>query len=482
MGIPVEESSIERRLWTLGGLLGILALGLCLFLWQLARRQEPLTHGVLPFQVLQTHINAIATSLFAYGQTHEGVYLNKVREEGEETAESLGRCLRQTANPSQATQLTHLMDSLRGATLAMLTAQTSQSEALNNFFARLDEAGQTLEQNAGTRTQRKTARNAARSLLSGDASLSVAGKDLALFLYSGTPEALGAYKRSERNAVALFGDDSPLGHGAWADKVSASLKEAWRSGDQALGLQKDKGDALAEYQRAQKELSQLLLVMSASSSSGREVLPSTILWAAAVTGALLLAGIFTLMVFLRRQMIRPLATLAMAAEAAAAGDLSREYKMKNWDEISRVGLAFNRVTKVLARSENLIYHLATLVESTGEAIVSFTLEGTILSWNRGAQRIYGYTADEMKNRAVTLLAPKRNPKPFQLLLQSIKRGEKMKPFEMTHEGKSGRTVQVFVRVACIYDSTRQIIGASLCLQDLPKTQPLVPRAKDAGFP
>jgi PAS domain S-box-containing protein len=147
-----------------------------------------------------------------------------------------------------------------------------------------------------------------------------------------------------------------------------------------------------------------------------------------------------------------------------------------------VGLAFNRVTKVLARSENLIYHLATLVESTGEAIVSFTLEGTILSWNRGAQRIYGYTADEMKNRAVTLLAPKRNPKPFQLLLQSIKRGEKMKPFEMTHEGKSGRTVQVFVRVACIYDSTRQIIGASLCLQDLPKTQPLVPRAKDAGFP
>ncbi len=185
----------------------------------------------------------------------------------------------------------------------------------------------------------------------------------------------------------------------------------------------------------------------------------------------LLTGVALLLVFgmdrlIRQRILAPLEELIIATEAAATGDLSRQPDFWSRDAMGRLAKALNRLTTVLARSENLVYHLATLVDSSGDAIISQTLDGTILSWNKGAQRLYGYSAEEVKGRSVTLLTPGQSAIQIIDLIQRIKFGEKIQSFEMIHEGKNGRVVHVFLRVAAIYDSTKKVIGASLCAQDL----------------
>ena len=140
--------------------------------------------------------------------------------------------------------------------------------------------------------------------------------------------------------------------------------------------------------------------------------------------------------------------------------------------MGQMAKALNRLTSVLARSENLVYHLATLVDASGDGIISQTLEGIILSWNKGAQRIYGYSAEEVKGQPITFLTPHEGAGQLTEVFERVKRGEKVRPFEMIHDGKNGRVVHVFLRFACIYDSTRKIIGASLCAQDLTSPEPL----------
>ena len=106
------------------------------------------------------------------------------------------------------------------------------------------------------------------------------------------------------------------------------------------------------------------------------------------------------------------------------------------------------------------------MESSGDAIISYTPDGTVLSWNNGAQRIYGYTAEEMKGRSITLLAPYEGGPEMLSQFRKICQGERLRPFETIHRARSGRAVRVFVRVAAIFDSTHKVIGASFCAQDL----------------
>src|SRR6185295_11104962 len=92
------------------------------------------------------------------------------------------------------------------------------------------------------------------------------------------------------------------------------------------------------------------------------------------------------------QLVSPLQDILKCVEAASAGDVSQLPRQRSGDEIGQLAQSVGRLITVLARSENLVYHLAALVESSGEAIISHTLDGTILNWNKGAQRVYGYSA------------------------------------------------------------------------------------------
>lgn len=258
--------------------------------------------------------------------------------------------------------------------------------------------------------------------------------------------------------------------------------EVWQAKIEQDALQKT--EWLQKFSKAHEELNEILQE-SQPHSDPRTGFRSVFFGPAVLAGGIwilgLCAGLCVLALgwLFRRRMFQPLSDLVVAADAAAAGDFSRPPDIWAQDEIGLVAKALNRLIGVLARSENLVYHLATLVDSSGDGIISQTLDGTILSWNKGAQRIYGYSAEEVKGRPITLLTPQEGASELAGVMDRVRSGERVPPFEMIHEGKNGRVVHVFLRVAAIYDSTKKVIGASLCAQDLAAPLPVPNRVNKA---
>ncbi|SPE59625.1 putative PAS/PAC sensor protein [Verrucomicrobia bacterium] len=111
-------------------------------------------------------------------------------------------------------------------------------------------------------------------------------------------------------------------------------------------------------------------------------------------------------------------------------------------------------------------HLAAIVESCDDAIISKTLEGVILSWNSGAQRIYGYTAAEMIGQSISLLMPPYRPHELPEIFEKIKRGVRVEAFETVRLRKDRSPVEVSLTVSPIKDSHGQVVGASTVARDI----------------
>jgi PAS domain S-box-containing protein len=111
-------------------------------------------------------------------------------------------------------------------------------------------------------------------------------------------------------------------------------------------------------------------------------------------------------------------------------------------------------------------YLAAIVESSDDAIYGKDLDGTIVSWNRGAERIYGYSAAEIVGRAVSVLVPPIRPDEVPQILERIKRGERVSHFETTRVRKDGEIIDVSLNVSPIRSASDQIIGASTTARDI----------------
>jgi len=110
--------------------------------------------------------------------------------------------------------------------------------------------------------------------------------------------------------------------------------------------------------------------------------------------------------------------------------------------------------------------LASLVESCDDAIIGKTLDGTIISWNAGAERLYGYRASEMIGRPVAALFPPNRPELLPDLMEKLKRGETVLPYESVRRRKDGSTVEVAVTISPIRDHAGRVIGASTIARDI----------------
>jgi PAS domain S-box-containing protein len=111
-----------------------------------------------------------------------------------------------------------------------------------------------------------------------------------------------------------------------------------------------------------------------------------------------------------------------------------------------------------AEERNL--HLASLVEAAEDAIIVKTLDGIVRSWNGGAQRLFGYTAEEMIGQPIMLLFPPDQWEEEALIISRLKRGQRIEAFETKRFHKDGRLVDVSVSISPIMDGNGQIIGAS----------------------
>src|SRR5689334_21481520 len=112
-----------------------------------------------------------------------------------------------------------------------------------------------------------------------------------------------------------------------------------------------------------------------------------------------------------------------------------------------------RVLKESNNPERAMAHLAAIVESSDDAIIGKTLEGIILSWNTGACRLYGYTAEEAIGQSMTLLLPEDRPGEEAEILARIGRGELVAHFETKRRRKSGEIVDVSLAISPIRDRT-----------------------------
>ena len=134
------------------------------------------------------------------------------------------------------------------------------------------------------------------------------------------------------------------------------------------------------------------------------------------------------------------------------------------EELRRVNEELDRrKSRELRDSQN---RLALIVDSSQDAIIGKNLDGIITHWNKGAEHIYGYTAQEMIGRSITALAPRERTDEIPTILQKIRNGERVEYFESLRVPKDKRILHMSISVSPIYDTEGKVVGASTIARNI----------------
>jgi PAS domain S-box-containing protein len=118
------------------------------------------------------------------------------------------------------------------------------------------------------------------------------------------------------------------------------------------------------------------------------------------------------------------------------------------------------------RAEGALHHFAALVESSDDAIISKDLNGIITSWNKGAERIFGYLAEEMIGKSIKVLIPADHQDEEDTILARIRTGQRIEHFETVRRRKYGGLVDISLTVSPIKNAQGTIVGASKIARDI----------------
>jgi PAS domain S-box-containing protein len=110
--------------------------------------------------------------------------------------------------------------------------------------------------------------------------------------------------------------------------------------------------------------------------------------------------------------------------------------------------------------------LAAIVDSSDDAIISKNLDGTITSWNRGAERLFGYRAEETLGQNITLIIPEERRDEERMILDRLERGERIDHFETVRLGKDGTNLELSLTISPVKDAEGNIVGASKIARDI----------------
>jgi len=124
--------------------------------------------------------------------------------------------------------------------------------------------------------------------------------------------------------------------------------------------------------------------------------------------------------------------------------------------------------------------LASIVDSSDDAIIGKTLDGVITTWNKSAERIYGYRAEEIIGRSVSLLMPPGLPGEMDEILNRIRVGERVDHYETRRRRKDGATIAVSLTVSPIHDASGKVVGASAIARDITDRQRVQDQARLAS--
>jgi len=131
------------------------------------------------------------------------------------------------------------------------------------------------------------------------------------------------------------------------------------------------------------------------------------------------------------------------------------------------------------RTEEGRERLAAVVESSDDAIIGKTLKGTITAWNRGAEKVFGYSAAEAMGRSMLMLLPPERANEEPEILARIGRGESVEHFETVRVRKDGRKINISATISPIRDSSGAIVGASKIARDITDSKRAEQAVKDS---
>lgn len=136
------------------------------------------------------------------------------------------------------------------------------------------------------------------------------------------------------------------------------------------------------------------------------------------------------------------------------------------DDVAFLQGVANVLAGAIQRAEAELARLAAIVRSTEDAIIGLDRQGIITSWNQGAQRLYGYTADEIIARPIILLNPSTRSEEEQRMLACILNGERIDHYETVRRRKDGRLIDVSLTISPIRNLEGEVIGVSKIARDI----------------
>ena len=125
-----------------------------------------------------------------------------------------------------------------------------------------------------------------------------------------------------------------------------------------------------------------------------------------------------------------------------------------------------QIEAALRENEERLRWLASIVDSSDDAIVSKNLDGVVTSWNRGAERVFGYAAEEVIGQPITIVIPKDRQDEERTILTRIRRGERIDHFETVRQRKDGSLIVVSLTVSPVKSANGKIVGASKIARDI----------------
>src|SRR6201987_1275045 len=125
-----------------------------------------------------------------------------------------------------------------------------------------------------------------------------------------------------------------------------------------------------------------------------------------------------------------------------------------------------QIEAALRENEERLRWLASIVDSSDDAIVSKNLDGVVTSWNRGAERVFGYAAEEAIDQPITIVIPKDRQDEERTILTRIRRGERIDHFETVRQRKDGSLIVVSLTVSPVKSANGKIVGASKIARDI----------------
>jgi PAS domain S-box-containing protein len=135
-------------------------------------------------------------------------------------------------------------------------------------------------------------------------------------------------------------------------------------------------------------------------------------------------------------------------------------------EVNRDVTERKQIEADLRQTEQQLRFLASIVQFSDDAIVSKNLDGIITSWNEGAERIFGYTAEEAVGRPITIIIPQDRQDEERTILTRIRRGERTEHFETVRQHKRGSLIWVSLTISPVKNAEGKIVGASKIARDI----------------